>query len=425
MIELRVSEPDPIILEAEEQDQASLAVLEAFVSGGDIPAYTGSYNVTPTQSQQTLETNGKKMVRDVKVAPIPSQYIIPEGTLEVTQNGQQSVREYENVNVNVPAPTGEKTINVSQNGTTTEDVANYATAKVVTNVPASAVDTGTKNINANGTHNVVGYASANVNVPNSYSASDEGKVVSNGALVAQTSDTVTQNGVVDTTLINSLTVNVSGGGGEDLNKMIQGTLTTITNSDVTSIAKGAFQYSALQSASFPNVETIGTSAFGSCASLSSVSFPKAKNIIAGNVFEGTAIQILVLPAITSESGSYAFRNNAAMTHLDLGSGFRGFSAQACAGNTNMATIILRKSSGIVTLGQTAVFNNTPFKSGGTGGTIYIPKVLYDHLGDNSSLDYKAATNWTTVNGYGTITWAKIEGSIYETQYADGTQIPTT
>jgi hypothetical protein len=68
------------------------------------------------------------------------------------------------------------------------------------------------------------------------------------------------------------------------------------------------------------------------------------------------------------------------------------------------------------------FSNSHFKSGGTGGTIYIPKVLYDHLGDNSSLDYKKATNWTTVNGYGTITWEKIEGSIYETQYADGTPI---
>lgn len=85
-------------------------------------------------------------------------------------------------------------------------------SKVVVSVPASAVDSGTKSITANGTHDVVGYASASVSVPNSYAAADEGKVVSGGALVAQTSDTVTQNGTVDTTLINSLTVNVSGGG---------------------------------------------------------------------------------------------------------------------------------------------------------------------------------------------------------------------
>lgn len=76
---------------------------------------------------------------------------------------------------------------------------------------------GTKNITQNGTYNASsdsadGYSSVTVAVPNSYAAGDEGKVVSNGALVAQTSDTVTQNGTVDTTLISSLVVNVAAGG---------------------------------------------------------------------------------------------------------------------------------------------------------------------------------------------------------------------
>lgn len=52
-----------------------------------------------------------------------------------------------------------------------------------------------------------------VNVPNSYSVSDEGKVVSGGALVAQTSRTIDENGTYDTTLNNQIVVNVSGGGG--------------------------------------------------------------------------------------------------------------------------------------------------------------------------------------------------------------------
>ena len=112
------------------------------------------------------------------------------------------------------------TKNISANGTynaSSDSADGYSQVNVA--VPASAVDTGTKNITANGNgQDVVGYAAVNVAVPNSYSASDEGKVVSNGALVAQTSDTVTANDTYDTTLINSLTVNVSGGGAQNIEK---------------------------------------------------------------------------------------------------------------------------------------------------------------------------------------------------------------
>lgn len=74
-----------------------------------------------------------------------------------------------------------------------------------------------KTITANGTYNASddnadGYRSVVASVPNTYVAGDEGKVVHNGALVAQGSDTVTQNGTVDTTLISSLLVDVASGG---------------------------------------------------------------------------------------------------------------------------------------------------------------------------------------------------------------------
>lgn len=69
----------------------------------------------------------------------------------------------------------------------------------------------TLNVDANASYNAPSgkaYKKVNVNVPNSYGAGDEGKVVSGGALAAQTSKNVTSNGTVDTTTNNEVVVNV-------------------------------------------------------------------------------------------------------------------------------------------------------------------------------------------------------------------------
>lgn len=77
--------------------------------------------------------------------------------------------------------------------------------------PATLID---KNIDTNGTYKASddsadGYKKVEVNVPNTYEVGDEGKVVSNGALVAQTSVTKTINGTYDTTTNNEVIINVA------------------------------------------------------------------------------------------------------------------------------------------------------------------------------------------------------------------------
>ena len=76
-----------------------------------------------------------------------------------------------------------------------------------------------KFITRNGTYNAAadgadGYSSVVVNVPNTYSAADEGKVVENGLLAAQTAKTVTATGTYTTTYNNSVTVDIPQANGE-------------------------------------------------------------------------------------------------------------------------------------------------------------------------------------------------------------------
>ena len=198
----------------------------------------------------------------------------------------------------------------------------------------------------------------------------------------------------------SVTGTASGGGTDYLESKIQGTLTSYENPNVTVIWDQTFRsYSQLTSLVLHGVTQIRNAGLLSVNGLTALAFPAFDTALGSSCLSGSSI-----------------------TALDFGGG--NFGTGALASNSSLTTLILRKTT-IHTLGSTTVFNSTPFANGGTGGTIYIPKSLYDHLGDNSASDYKAASNWSTIDGYGTITWAKIEGSYYETHYADGTTIPTS
>ena len=187
---------------------------------------------------------------------------------------------------------------------------------------------------------------------------------------------------------------------------------------LTKITSGMFSKCRhLTSVSFPALtEIANTRAFGECTSLTSVCFPNA--LTGDESFYGcTALVSAVVGSLGTKWKQ--FLGCSSLEAIDISDGNINTMAQNCSA---LNTLVLRKSNGLIALAGTNAFSGTPFANGGTGGTIYIPKALYDHLGDGTSSDYQAATNWAILHGYGTITWAKIEGSIYETQYADGTPI---
>ena len=69
-----------------------------------------------------------------------------------------------------------------------------------------------REVNANGTYDTTLNNSVLVNVPNTYGSEDEGKVVMNNALVPQTNRSITENGTYDTTTNDEVVVDVQGGG---------------------------------------------------------------------------------------------------------------------------------------------------------------------------------------------------------------------
>jgi surface protein len=75
--------------------------------------------VMPTKEERIFTHEGSYGYDEVKVKPIPDEYIIPEGTLPITENATYDVTNYARVSASVhPAPNlQDKSITINENGT--------------------------------------------------------------------------------------------------------------------------------------------------------------------------------------------------------------------------------------------------------------------------------------------------------------------
>lgn len=210
-------------------------------------------------------------------------------------------------------PTGTKQISITANGTTTEDVTNYASAEITVNVP-------------------VGWTTLAI----AQNQAPSGRIAFNNAIT---------------------------------------------------ITIGAFTRKPITSLFAPNAKVDNT-AFANCTSLKTAVFNDLKST---NNFQGCS----------------------ALEAVDFKSAILGGAFSSC---TKLATLVIRATS-LASLNNVNAFTGTPFASGKAGGTLYVPSALIS--------SYQSASNWSTILGYGSgaqNSIQAIEGSIYETQYVDGTPI---
>ncbi len=197
---------------------------------------------------------------------------------------------------------------------------------------------------------------------------------------------------------------IPSGGGLALDDIANGTepsgaIEVGANNILSFAFKGRVNITRVKMLSITN--NINNNAFDGCTSITIAIIKKTSNNIrsGASILAGCTSLITVDADMLGQWGQYLF-----------------------SGCSNFNTLIIRNTTPATLWGGVGVFNNTPFANGGAGGTIYIPESLYNHLGDGGASDYKAATNWSTLDSYGTVTWAKIEGSAYDGYYADGTPI---
>ena len=270
-----------------------------------------------------------------------------------------------------------------------------------------------KSVNANGVYNAAddeadGYSKVTVNVPNP----------STGSI------SITENGTYDVTEKASAVVNVPPSGwttdglasGAEPNGSI-----TISSSVEKIVERAFYKRDRITSVTIQGSPYVENYVFANCNSLASVSLPNVTklyssyNNVAAYLFQNcTALTVVVLPSHGAyNTPTYMFDGCTSLHTFDikncnnLGSNF----FKRCS---SLRTLILRRTDSVMT---TAGSGNQQF-----GGIYDNPNDSVIYVPESLLASYRSASNWVNLYNLNNNIFQKIEGTTYETHYADGTVI---
>ena len=363
-------------------------------------AFQPAKTITPSATSQVAVSSGYYTGGNITVGAIPSNYIIPSGTLNITTSGTHDVKNYASA-----------TVAVTGGGVSEEEViAEFLETNPITieNSEVFRIRTGIFAFCGNLT---------SVNFPECVN--------------------IESHAFYSCSKLASINFPKCVNIGNDYTFYYCSNLTSVSFPKCTYVGRYAFaNCTKLASANFPSCESIGVNAFNGCSKLASINFPVCTSVLSGAFSRCIGLTFANFPEC-SYIGSYAFCWNSSLTSVNFpnctiigGSAFAdcpnltfanfpvclsigSYAFSRCESLASMdlpictyisqrafyncyrlSSIVLGAST-VCTMLESNVFYSTPYKGNSSyfSGTpyIYVPASLIDA--------YKSATNWVYFSSY--------------------------
>ena len=294
-------------------------------------AFQAAKTITPSTVEQIAVSSGYYTGGSVKVAPIPSEYVIPSGTVTISANGTHDVANYKSAVVNVESSGGDTDV---EDGLVTRTLTTYTNDRVKSiGDYAFYRCSNLTSVSFPACTSIGGYAFANCS-----------------------------------------------------------SLKSVSFPVCTTISSYAFTYcSSLTSVNFPACTSIGNNAFANCSSLKSVSFPACTSIGGSAFYQCMSLTSVSFPACTSiDRAAFIFCSNLTSVSFPACKTIGSSAFNKCY---RLSTVILDGSTRC-TLSNSNAFSSTPFKGYSTyfSGTpyIYVPASLLNSYATATNWAYFSA-----------------------------------